>query len=109
MQDIVCSPPSRRLKCGLTIIYLVTTGKIMTLAELDDVKGRAWEDVDVSAPFPRVPRLCSRNPQLTCRCGSLALMIDVNGVLSGQRQHVYAWRSAKSVIHGIWMLVGADL
>ena len=27
---------------------LVTTGKIMTVEELDNVKGRAWEDVDVS-------------------------------------------------------------
>lgn len=26
----------------------VTTGKIMTVEELDNVKGRAWEDVDVS-------------------------------------------------------------
>lgn len=27
----------------------VTTGKIMTMEELSAVKGRAWEDVDVSA------------------------------------------------------------
>lgn len=26
------------------------TGKIMTMAELDNVHGRAWEDVDVSIP-----------------------------------------------------------
>ena len=30
-------------------IYLVTTGKIMTMEELSNVQGRAWEDVDVSA------------------------------------------------------------
>lgn len=27
----------------------VTTGKIMTIEELNNVKGRAWEDVDVSS------------------------------------------------------------
>ena len=26
----------------------VTTGKIMTLEELDKVQGRAWDDIDVS-------------------------------------------------------------
>jgi hypothetical protein len=30
-------------------ISLVTTGKIMTMEELSNVQGRAWEDVDVSA------------------------------------------------------------
>lgn len=29
-------------------INLVTTGKIMTMEELSNVQGRAWEDVDVS-------------------------------------------------------------
>jgi hypothetical protein len=29
-------------------ISLVTTGKIMTMEELSNVQGRAWEDVDVS-------------------------------------------------------------
>jgi len=28
---------------------IVTTGKIMTMEELSNVQGRAWEDVDVSA------------------------------------------------------------
>lgn len=27
----------------------VTTGKVMTLEELNNVQGRAWEDVDVSS------------------------------------------------------------
>jgi GTP cyclohydrolase II len=48
-----------------------TTGKIMTMAELDAVKGRAWEDVDVSAPFPGV---AFPNSQLTWSCNSPALM-----------------------------------
>lgn len=30
---------------------LVTTGKIMTLDELSSVKGRGWEDIDVSVLF----------------------------------------------------------
>jgi hypothetical protein len=30
-------------------IFIVTTGKIMTMEELSNVQGRAWEDVDVSA------------------------------------------------------------
>ena len=29
-------------------VSLVTTGKIMTMEELSNVQGRAWEDVDVS-------------------------------------------------------------
>lgn len=33
--------------------YPVTTGKIMTMEELSNVQGRAWEDVDVcSSPTP---------------------------------------------------------
>lgn len=31
----------------LTIVK-VTTGKVMTMEELSNVQGRAWEDVDVS-------------------------------------------------------------
>jgi hypothetical protein len=31
----------------LTLLcFVVTTGKIMTVEELNNVKGRAWEDVD---------------------------------------------------------------
>jgi len=33
-------------------ISVVTTGKIMTMEELSNVQGRAWEDVDVSATTP---------------------------------------------------------
>lgn len=32
----------------LIIVCTVTTGKIMTMEELNNVQGRAWEDVDVS-------------------------------------------------------------
>lgn len=32
-------------------VFLVTTGKIMTMEELSNVQGRAWEDVDVSEPM----------------------------------------------------------
>lgn len=30
------------------MFFLVTTGKIMSMEELSNVQGRAWEDVDVS-------------------------------------------------------------
>lgn len=33
---------------------LVTTGKIMTMEELSNVHGRAWEDVDVGEPPPLI-------------------------------------------------------
>jgi hypothetical protein len=34
--------------CSEADISVVTTGKIMTMEELSNVQGRAWEDVDVS-------------------------------------------------------------
>jgi hypothetical protein len=30
---------------------LVTTGKVMNMAELSEVQGRPWDDVDVCIPF----------------------------------------------------------
>jgi len=33
------------------MINTVTTGKVMSLEELSEVKGRAWDDVDVSSTF----------------------------------------------------------
>lgn len=36
-------------------VSLVTTGKIMTMEELSNVQGRAWEDVDVSAYHADTP------------------------------------------------------
>jgi len=33
------------------MINIVTTGKVMSLEELSEVKGRAWDDVDVSSTF----------------------------------------------------------
>lgn len=47
---------------------LVTTGKIMTVEELDNVKGRAWEDVDVSTDEQR--KLCSKLTQRSIEHGS---------------------------------------
>lgn len=35
----------------ISLIDLVTTGKIMTMEELNNVQGRAWDDVDVSTGF----------------------------------------------------------
>jgi len=36
---------------GGNMINTVTTGKVMSLEELSEVKGRAWDDVDVSSTF----------------------------------------------------------
>jgi len=36
---------------GGNMINIVTTGKVMSLEELSEVKGRAWDDVDVSSTF----------------------------------------------------------
>ncbi len=33
---------------GKLTVEIVTTGKVMSMAELSNVHGRAWEDVDVS-------------------------------------------------------------
>jgi hypothetical protein len=41
-------------------LVTVTTGKIMTMEELSNVQGRAWEDVDVS-----VTEFTSCRPSLT--------------------------------------------
>lgn len=51
-------------------ISLVTTGKIMTIEELNNVKGRAWEDVDVSSAstnqcYPRMQSADIRNTALS--------------------------------------------
>lgn len=37
----------------ILIDHLVTTGKIMTMEELSNVQGRAWDDVDVSTPYSK--------------------------------------------------------
>jgi hypothetical protein len=49
MLDIVSSSLLGNDLCLEANIRLVTTGKIMTMEELSNVQGRAWEDVDVSA------------------------------------------------------------
>lgn len=33
---------------GKANVSIVTTGKVMSMAELQNVKGRGWDDVDVS-------------------------------------------------------------
>lgn len=37
--------------CSKANTMTVTTGKIMTMEELSNVQGRAWEDVDVSTEY----------------------------------------------------------
>jgi GTP cyclohydrolase II len=64
-----------------------TTGKIMTLAELDAVKGRAWEDVDVSAPFSAC---CVPRSQLTRRCDSLALTAAARVCMSFCKERIWS-------------------
>ena len=46
---VIVSNPSHLLDCDRCAnVLIVTTGKIMTMEELSNVQGRAWEDVDVS-------------------------------------------------------------
>lgn len=46
------------------LIVVVTTGKIMTMEELANVQGRAWEDVDVSA-IARIQKAMADKPYST--------------------------------------------
>jgi len=48
MLDTVSSNLGAYSLCSKADVSLVTTGKIMTMEELSNVQGRAWEDVDVS-------------------------------------------------------------
>lgn len=54
MQRFMLGTVSGVLACGLNInlslliFSVVTTGKVLNMAELSEVHGRAWEDVDVS-------------------------------------------------------------
>lgn len=40
-----------RRRLALTRKPAVTTGNVMTMEELANVKGRGWEDIDVRIPF----------------------------------------------------------
>lgn len=59
-----------------------TTGKIMTMEELSNVQGRAWEDVDVSYPQVR-PRnrlsLTSDSIKHSCRTWAARSVVAVHG------------------------------
>lgn len=59
----------------------VTTGKVMNMAELSEVRGRAWEDVDVSSfslePYTRVDM---KKVLLTCTLVYQALRSQVESI-----------------------------
>lgn len=69
---------------------IVTTGKVMTMEELSNVQGRAWEDIDVSLKAPFVPYLPSAVQlflKVGCRCRMLTLVTALIAQMRPSRSH----------------------